>query len=57
MELFLSMAGDDMENIRMELEKLISYTLGPGGHHRDEMFWRLHRTGDKPHLLRWCRLL
>lgn len=27
MELFLSMAGDDMENIRMELEKLISYTL------------------------------
>ena len=28
MELFLSMAGDDMKNIRMELEKLISYTLG-----------------------------
>ena len=28
MELFLSMTGDDMENIRMELEKLISYTLG-----------------------------
>ena len=28
MELFLSMAGDDMENIRMELEKLISSTLG-----------------------------
>lgn len=28
MELFLSMAGDDMENIRMELEKLISYTWG-----------------------------
>ena len=28
MELFLSMAGDDMENIRMELEKLIRYTLG-----------------------------
>lgn len=28
MELFLSMAGDDMDNIRMELEKLISYTLG-----------------------------
>ena len=28
MELFLSMAGDDMENIRMELEKLINYTLG-----------------------------
>lgn len=28
MELFLRMAGDDMENIRMELEKLISYTLG-----------------------------
>ena len=28
MGLFLSMAGDDMENIRMELEKLISYTLG-----------------------------
>ena len=28
MELFLSIAGDDMENIRMELEKLISYTLG-----------------------------
>lgn len=25
---FLSMAGDDLENIRMELEKLISYTLG-----------------------------
>ena len=28
MELFLSMTGDDMENIRMELEKLINYTLG-----------------------------
>ncbi len=28
MELFLSMMGDDMENIRMELEKLISYTMG-----------------------------
>lgn len=28
MELFLAMTGDDMENIRMELEKLISYTLG-----------------------------
>ncbi len=28
MDLFLSMAGDDMENIRMELEKLVSYTLG-----------------------------
>jgi DNA polymerase-3 subunit delta len=28
MELFLHMTGDDMENIRMELEKLISYTLG-----------------------------
>lgn len=28
MELFLSMTGDDMENIRMELEKLISYTWG-----------------------------
>ncbi len=28
MELFLSMTGDDMEHIRMELEKLISYTLG-----------------------------
>ena len=28
MELFLSMAGDDMEHIRMELEKLISYTMG-----------------------------
>lgn len=28
MELFLSMVGDDMENIRMELEKLISYTMG-----------------------------
>lgn len=28
MEYFLSMTGDDMENIRMELEKLISYTLG-----------------------------
>lgn len=28
MELFLSMTGDDMENIRMEMEKLISYTLG-----------------------------
>lgn len=28
MELFLSMTGDDMENIRMELEKLIGYTLG-----------------------------
>lgn len=28
MELLLSMTGDDMENIRMELEKLISYTLG-----------------------------
>jgi DNA polymerase-3 subunit delta len=28
MELFLGMTGDDMENIRMELEKLISYTGG-----------------------------
>lgn len=28
MELFLSMTGDDMENIRMELEKLVSYTMG-----------------------------
>lgn len=28
MELFLSKTGDDMENIRMELEKLIGYTLG-----------------------------
>lgn len=28
MELFLSMTGDDMENIRMELEKIISYTMG-----------------------------
>lgn len=28
MDLFLSMTGDDMENIRMELEKLISYTMG-----------------------------
>lgn len=28
MERLLGMVGDDMENIRMELEKLISYTLG-----------------------------
>lgn len=28
MELFLSKTGDDMENIRMELEKLVSYTMG-----------------------------
>lgn len=28
MELFLSMTGDDMEHIRTELDKLISYTLG-----------------------------
>lgn len=28
MDLFLSMAGDDMENIRMELEKLVGYTMG-----------------------------
>ena len=28
MEYFLSLAGDDMENISSELEKLISYTLG-----------------------------
>lgn len=28
MELFLSKAGDDMDNIRMELEKLISFTMG-----------------------------
>lgn len=28
MELFLSKTGDDMENIRMELEKLICYTIG-----------------------------
>lgn len=28
MELLLSKTGDDMENIRSELEKLISYTLG-----------------------------
>lgn len=26
MDIFLSMAGDDMENIKMELDKLISYT-------------------------------
>lgn len=28
MDLFLSRTGDDMENIRMELEKLICYTIG-----------------------------
>ncbi len=28
MELFLSRTGDDMENIRMELEKLICFTMG-----------------------------
>lgn len=28
MEFFLSRTGDDMENIRMELEKLVSFTLG-----------------------------
>lgn len=28
MDLFLSKTGDDMDNIRMELEKLISYTMG-----------------------------
>lgn len=28
MELFLSKTGDDMENIRMELLKLVSYTMG-----------------------------
>ena len=28
MELFLSKTGDDMENIRMELEKLVCYTMG-----------------------------
>jgi DNA polymerase-3 subunit delta len=28
MEFFLSKTGDDMENIRMELEKLVSYTMG-----------------------------
>lgn len=28
MELFLSKTGDDMENIRMELEKLMGYTMG-----------------------------
>ena len=28
MNLFLERIGDDMENIRMELEKLISYTMG-----------------------------
>lgn len=28
MELLLSMTGDDMEHIKMELEKLVSYTLG-----------------------------
>lgn len=28
MELFLSKTGDDMENIRMELDKLVSFTLG-----------------------------
>ncbi|MFR4579975.1 MAG: DNA polymerase III subunit delta [Clostridium fessum] len=31
MNLFLERVGDDMENIRMELEKLISYTMGSGG--------------------------
>ena len=35
MNLFLERVGDDMENIRMELEKLISYTMGSGreSHH------------------------
>ena len=28
MDVFLSMTGDDMEHIRTELEKLISYTMG-----------------------------
>ncbi len=28
MDYFLSLTGDDMEHIRMEIEKLISYTLG-----------------------------
>lgn len=28
MELFLSKTGDDMENIRMEVEKLVCYTMG-----------------------------
>ena len=28
MELLLNMTGDDMENIRMELEKLVSFTMG-----------------------------
>ena len=28
MELFLAKTGDDMENIRMELEKLVSFTMG-----------------------------
>lgn len=28
MELFLSKTGDDMENIKMELEKLVGYTFG-----------------------------
>lgn len=28
MDFFLSAVGDDMENIKMELEKLISYTMG-----------------------------
>lgn len=30
MDLFLERTGDDMEQIRMELDKLISYTLGSG---------------------------
>ena len=28
MEYFLERTGDDMENIRMELEKLVCYTMG-----------------------------
>ena len=28
MEYFMERTGDDMENIRMELEKLICYTMG-----------------------------
>lgn len=37
MELFLSSVGDDMEHIRTELDKLVAYTQGREGIHREDV--------------------
>ena len=44
------MTGDDMENIRMELEKVISYTLGRDVITDEDVMAVCTSTGDQPHL-------